>query len=279
MNFIDCHSHLWTSDAGHYPLAPGFRRAQMEPASFTVEELWQHAQPAGIGRVVLIQISFYGYDNRFILEAIRAHPGRFSGVALINQMSPRPEEVMKGLKAQGVRGFRIYPKENPVEKWLDGEGLQAMLKCAAQERLNLCCLIDPDGLPALSRACEKYPEAPLVIDHLCRIGATTGKIEPSDVKALCGMARHKQVTLKVSGFYALGKKQPPYLDLDLVAVIREVFEAFGPQRLMWGSDSPYEIVHGGYQQSLDLIQNGLDFLSAADKEWILRKTAERVFFS
>jgi len=275
MNYIDAHSHIWTPDTGHYPLAAGFRRANMEPPSFTVQELLDRAKPSGVNRVVLIQMSFYGYDNSYMLDAIKMYPGTFSGVAVIDQNAHHPETLMKELKGQGVRGFRIYPKDVPVERWLDGEGLQAMFKSGGEQNLAMCCLIDPNALPALSKACQKFPDTPVVIDHLCRIGVS-GKIEPAEVKALCDMARHKQSTVKVSAFYALGKKKPPYL--DLVPMIKQVYEAFGPERLMWATDCPYQVVDHSYQQSIDLILHGLDFLTAGDKEWILRKTAEKVFF-
>ncbi len=276
MNYIDAHSHIWTPDTGHYPLAAGFRRANMEPRGFTVQELLERAQPAGVNRVVLIQMSFYGYDNRYMLDAIKLYPGKFSGVAVIDQNMVHPEAQMRELKSQGVHGFRIYPKDMPVERWLDGEGLQAMFKTGADENLNMCCLIDPNALPALSKACQKFPDTPVVIDHLCRIGVS-GTIEPAEVKSLCEMARHKRVTVKVSAFYALGKKKPPYL--DLVPMIRQVYEAFGPERLMWATDCPFQVVEHSYQQSIDLILHGLDFLSSSDKDWILRKTAEKVFFT
>ena len=275
MNYIDAHSHIWTPDTGHYPLAPGFRRANMEPASFTVQELLERAKPSGVNRVVLIQMSFYGYDNSYLLDAIKMYPGTFSGVAVIDQNAHHPEAQMKGLKGQGVRGFRIYPKDMPIDRWLDGDGLQAMFKAGGEENLAMCCLIDPNALPALGRACQKFPETPVVIDHLCRIGVS-GKIDSAEVKALCDMARHKKATVKVSAFYALGKKKPPYIDLG--PLIKQVYEAFGPERLMWATDCPYQVVDHSYQQSIDLVLHGLDFLTAGDKEWILRKTAEKAFF-
>ena len=275
MNYIDAHSHIWTPDTGHYPLAAGFRRANMEPPSFTVKELLDHAQPAGVNRVVLIQMSFYGYDNRYMLDAIQMHPGTFSGVAVIDQNDHHPEAQMKDLKAHGVRGFRIYPKDVAIDRWLDGEGLQAMFKAGGEQNLAMCCLIDPNALPALSKVCQKFPDTPVVVDHLCRIGVS-GKIDAADVKALCDMAKHKKVTVKVSAFYALGKKKPPYLDLS--PMIKQVYDSYGPERLMWATDCPYQVVDHTYQQSIDLILHGLDFLKADDEEWILRKTAEKVFF-
>ena len=154
--------------------------------------------------------------------------------------------------------------------------MHAMWTTAAKENLNMCCLINPIDLPALDRMCRDFPDTPVVIDHICRIGVT-GKVEEKEVKALCDMARHKNVTVKISAFYALGKKKPPYH--DLAPLIKRVYDAFGPKRLMWATDCPFQTVDGHtYKQSIDLIKHGLDFLSETDKAWLLRETAEKVFF-
>lgn len=276
MNAIDAHSHIWTPDTERYPLAPGFRRANMDPPSFTAEELLQKMRTVGVKRTVLIQMSFYGFDNSYMLDSIRQYAGTFSGVAVIDQDGPQPAREMRELKKRGVRGFRIYPKNRKIDDWLGSDGMHTMFSVGAEERLAMCCLIDPDALPALDRMCRDFPDTPVVIDHICRIGVS-GTIEPADVKSLSDMARHKQVTVKVSAFYALGKKTPPYH--DLIPLIRQVYDAFGPERLMWASDSPFQVVGGHtYRASIDLIRNGVDFLSEEDRQQLLYKTAERVFF-
>src|SRR5664279_4543079 len=74
--FIDAHVHVWTPDTQGFPLAPGFTKEKaMKPASFTSEELFTQCRPQGVNRVVLIQMSFYKFDNRYMLEAIARHPG------------------------------------------------------------------------------------------------------------------------------------------------------------------------------------------------------------
>lgn len=277
MNFIDAHSHVWTPDTNAYPLAGGFRRALMEPPSFTAEELQNQMRPAGVNRVVLIQMSFYGYDNSYMLDSMRKYPGMFSGVAVIDHNAGAPADEMKRLKKLGVRGFRIYPKDRPVDDWLGSEGMHAMFATGAKENLAMCCLIDPDALPALDRMCRDFPDTPVVIDHICRVGVS-GTVESKDVQALANMARHKNVSVKISAFYALGKKTMPYH--DLAPLIKQVYDAFGPQRLMWATDCPFQVQGGHtYKASIDLIKNGLNFLSDGDKQWLLRKTAERVFFT
>ena len=84
--------------------------------------------------------------------------------------------------------------------------------------------------------------------------------------------------MKISAFYALSKGQPLYL--DLAPVIRRLLEAYGPERLMWATDCPFQVQNGHtYLDSIALIRDRLDFLSDSERQWLLRKTAERVFFS
>jgi predicted TIM-barrel fold metal-dependent hydrolase len=124
--------------------------------------------------------------------------------------------------------------------------------------------------------CKKYPDTPVIIDHLCRIGAD-GTIRDQDVDALCALARHPRVVVKIGAFYALGKKQAPYT--DLAPLIQKVIKAFGVQRCMWESDSPFQVINGHtYQDSIDLVRKRLDFLTDADRDWLLRRTAEEFFF-
>lgn len=273
--FIDAHVHVWTPDLKRYPLAAGYRREDMQPASFTPEELFEHARPAGVTRVTLIQMSYYGFDNSYMLDMMTKHPGVFSGVAVIDE-NAQPARRMVELREQGVRGFRIAPGDRRPDQWLAGEGMQAMWRQGAESGLSMCCLINPEFLPAVGQMCDKHPQTPVVIDHFARVGID-GTIRKSELDQLCALAKHKNVAVKVSAYYALGKKSPPYT--DLLPMIRRVVDAYGPERLMWASDCPFQVVPPHtYRPSIDLIREHADFLSGSDREWLLRKTAERVFF-
>jgi predicted TIM-barrel fold metal-dependent hydrolase len=275
-DYIDAHVHVWTSDTERYPLKPGMAKDRMAVASFTPEELFVHTKPCGVGRIVLIQMSYYGFDNRYMLDSMKRYPSAFAGVAVIDDKD-RPREVMLSLAEKGVRGFRLRPGTAPAGNWLDGPEMAAMWKCGAENGLAMCLLIDPRHLPAVDGMSQRFPETPVVIDHFARIGAD-GEIRKQDLDTLCGLARHKNVRVKISAFYALGKKEPPFL--DLTAMIRRLLDAFGPERLMWASDSPFQVIHGHqYRDSIDLIRTHLEFLSDGDRQWLLRKTAEQTFFS
>jgi predicted TIM-barrel fold metal-dependent hydrolase len=155
--------------------------------------------------------------------------------------------------------------------------MQAMWKCGAEDGLAMCHLVNPDALIAIDGNCEKYPDTPVVIDHFARIGVD-GMIRTRDVDALCRLARHRKTYVKLSAFYALGLKKSPYL--DLLPMIRRLLDAFGPDRLMWATDCPYQVQEGhNYADSIALIRDRLDGLSDGDRDWLLRRTAEKVFFA
>ncbi|HID21212.1 MAG TPA: amidohydrolase [Planctomycetaceae bacterium] len=274
--FIDAHVHVWTSDTDRFPRKPGFAKSKMRRASFTPQEFFPHARPCGVTRVVLIQMSCYGDDNSYMLHVIESHPGLFSGVAVIDP-EDTPQAHMLQLAGHGVRGFRITAAGRPPHRWLDGDGMAAMWRCGADHGLAMCPLINPEHLPAVDRMCRRFPDTRVVIDHFARIGID-GRFHKADLDNLCGLSRHKNVHVKVSAFWALGKRTAPYL--DLAPMIRRVLDAFGPERLMWATDCPWQVMNGHtYKDSIDPIRVRLDFLTQTDRLWLLRKTAERVFFS
>ncbi len=277
LQYIDAHSHVWSPDIARWPLVNGQTRADLKPPSFTPEELFALAEPEGVGRVVLIQHSGYHlWDNSYLIDCAARMPGRFSLVGMIDDRSERPGEKLKALLPQGVRGLRITPRIHG-ESWLEGPGMESLWKTGAETGQAMCCLIDAAQLARVSDMCRRHPETPVVIDHFARVGVD-GTIRDGDVTALCDLAKHKRVSVKLSAYYALGKKEPPYE--DLLPMIRRVLDAFGVERCMWASDAPYQVQPPHtYAASIALIRDRLNGVSAGDKEWLLRKTAERVFFA
>jgi predicted TIM-barrel fold metal-dependent hydrolase len=135
--------------------------------------------------------------------------------------------------------------------------------------------VNADALAEINRMCGVHPGATVVIDHLGRIGAE-GTILESDVDALCALAAHENVNVKVSAFYALGNNKPTHE--DLVPLIRRVYDAFGPDRLMWASDAPPALLTESYEEQITLVRDRVDFLSDSDRDKVMRDTAERVIF-
>jgi len=275
-DFIDAHVHVWTSDTNKYPLAEGYSKESMQPASFTPEDLFAQSRPCGVNRIVLIQMNFYEDDNSYMLDMVEKYPDVFRAVGIVNEKrKDLRETILKQIK-QGVRGYRLYADKKNCLDWENSAAMTQMWEIGAETGVNMCLLSNPDALPVIDRLCKKFPKTPVVIDHMSRIGMT-GTVDQSEVKDLCKLAEHEHVTVKTSAFYALGKKEVPYK--DLVPLIRQLFDAFGPQRLMWASDCPFQVENGHtYAASIELIKDHLDFASQEERSWILRDTAQKVFY-
>ena len=272
--WVDSHVHVWTNDLISYPIIDRFKPEDMVPATFPPTELLRHAATGGVSRIVLVQMSYYGTDNRYMLEAMRTAPGTFGGIGIVDEADD-PAAAMRRLAAQGVRGFRIVPRDNTPEQWLRSEGAAAMWRCATEEGLAMCALINPPHLHSLARMLKDFPDTPVVIDHFARVGID-GRIRADELDLLCSLARWKGVHVKISAYYALGAKQGPYT--DLIPMIRKVIDAYGPERCMWGSDAPYQVMEGHtYADSIALLTDRME-LTAHERECVLRGTATRLFF-
>jgi predicted TIM-barrel fold metal-dependent hydrolase len=257
---FDAHVHIWSDD----------KRRKVAPTSFTAEELLEHARPQGVTMINLVQMSFYGLDHRYMLEAIRKNPGTFVGTAVVPaDSSPNPDATMVAFSKQGIRAFRL--RGGPF----DHPGYDKMFVAGAKHNLALSFIMRPPSLPEVDRMCTKHPDTPVIVDHTCGIGAS-GKIEDDEVAAFLRLARHRRVMVKIGAFYAFGAKRAPYT--DLLPLIRRVVTAFGPERCMWESDSPFQVQKPHtYAASIALIRDHADFLSSTDKEQILFGTAHRFF--
>jgi predicted TIM-barrel fold metal-dependent hydrolase len=196
VDYIDSHVHVWTDDFEHYSLASGVSVETMELRRFLPNQILGHARLSGVGRIVLIQMSYYGTDNRYMLDVLASSAQVFRGVAVIDPLAKDVPEQMDKLKPLGVRGFRIYLIDQAAAKRLESGAFDRMFQAAAEKGMGLCALINPEFLPALSRICARFSETPVVVDHLGRIGMS-GPIEQEQVRALCDLHRHAKVRVKL----------------------------------------------------------------------------------
>ena len=274
--WIDAHSHIWTPDTSRSKLQSGMTVEDLAPKSFTSDELMAVARPSGVGRVVLIQHAlFHGYDTSYLTDARQRHPDVFRVVGMVDDLRPNAGKAMRQLLQHGVTGFRIVPRKG-ITDWLQTDGMTEMWQTAAETRQPMCCLVNPVNLPEVAAACQRHPDTPVVIDHFGRVGID-GQIREAEVDQLCALAKHRQVKIKISAYYALGKKKPPHH--ELIPMIKRLYEVFGAHRLMWASDCPYQLDgENNYQASIALIRDVIDFVTDDERRQLLRTTAEETFF-
>ena len=288
---VDAHIHVWSPDFDTYPLAPGFTPDDLWLPSFTPDDHFAYSQTVGKFRLNLVQMTWYGLDHRYILDLIASDPDTYAGTGIVPGVADvslaDPGKTMVALAAGGLRAFRVRGGKTGrptafgrVSRWLDYPGYESMFKAGAEHELALSFLMGLEDLPDLIRMCRRFPETPIILDHLCGVRIRDGAWPEYEIRALCRMARYPRVMVKLGPFQALGDGKAPYL--DLLPLVERVVDAFGPERVMWESDSggPVQMKNpkDDFAASIALIRDHADFLSPGDKEQILVKTAEDFFF-
>jgi predicted TIM-barrel fold metal-dependent hydrolase len=101
---IDTHVHVWALDDLHRPPPGAILKPPTQPAP--VEWLVEDTEEFGIDHCVLVTASPFGWDNSYVLECLRAHPGRFRAIGLVDPFDPRAPEALRAWMQRGLSGVR-----------------------------------------------------------------------------------------------------------------------------------------------------------------------------
>ena len=257
---IDSHVHAW---ADHTPLSLG--RDYTPSHASPVDALLVQMDAHGVDGAVLVQPSFLGTDNGYLLGAIRDHPDRFRGVAVVAPQTGEAE--LEDLRAAGVAGLRFNLTHGAAPDFRS-DALQALLARTVAADLHVQLHLDaaqlPDVLsPVRAAGCR------IVVDHFGRPSPALGADDPAWAQLIDLGAAGPHV-VKLSAPYRLAGVDPAALAGRLLA-------AFGAERLVWGSDFPWTRFEAGrsYRQCLDWI--ALWAPESADRSRILGPSAAALY--
>jgi L-fuconolactonase len=232
-----------------------------------------------VQHAMLVQIGGY-FNNEYQFKAVEQHPGRFANVVLTDYTKPDAIQVLEQLAQRGVSGVRINaPVRSP------GDDPFAIWKAAARLGLSIT-----SGGQSADFASEEFaqilqmiPEVPVVIEHLGSVNNPTGDPRQTELReTVFGLARFPNAHLKIHGLGEFATRALPVTEpFPFVQPIPPAFEmaydAFGPQRMMWGSDFPLINSREGYPLGLELAMDQFKDKSGEDRAWIFGKTALKVF--
>ncbi len=266
---IDPHVHVWKHDP-RYPWAKETRNPPEKDA--TPEMLLELMRANGVARTVIIQVIYYRWDNSYAADVLRQYPQYFRGVARVDPESPgAPDDLSKLVEEQGFQGVRLSPSEDATGDWMRGPLMPPLWKRCQELKASMNILTGTARLPDVAVLAEKFPDLTVVIDHMADCPAD----RPDELKKLLALARYPKVFVKVSHTWSVSKQPYPYPDAQ--AQVKKLYDAFGPQRLMWGTDWPMVEAHCTYAQALAMVRNEMKFLNDEDRSWMLGRTVERVW--
>lgn len=280
---IDVHMHVWSDDPVKFPFAhpydPKFMPPKI-PASLdrVVKEMDEH----GVSHCVLVQTISHGWDNRYLFHCLKAEPKRFRGQGLIDPTDPRvvAEKLALVMKEPGMAGVRFSPMYyQGKDDWLNAESSNALWQKAEELGAIFNFFIASEQLPKLEDMVRRHPKVKVVIDHLARVDLEKKDAEP-EIKKLLALAKYPNVYVKVSELMILSpSKKYPYR--DTFPLVKKVYEAFGPDRLLWGtgfpSDTRAQADRPTLREELALIQSEIPFFTPDDRTKILGRNAAKLW--
>lgn len=275
---IDTHVHVWSDDLKAFPFAHPTNANFKPPAiAATAESTLAEMDRYGITHAVLTQVIYYGWDNRYLAHCLKQHPTRFRAQGLVNPEAADVAEKFDALvREQGFSGVRLSPLYFPGrDTWVNSEAHQRLWRRADALGGILNFFILAPQLARLETMIEKFPGVRVVIDHLARIDLKSANPE-QEIAALERLARYPNVWVKVTELNTMSvSKKYPYA--DTYAVVKRIYDAFGPDRLLWGTGFPAGTRKQADRPTLDeelaLIRTEVPFFTATDREKILGRNA------
>ena len=279
---VDTHMHVWSDQPASFPFAHPFDPAFKAPAcKATVDMLLDDMDANGVTHCILVQVIFHGWDNRYVAHCAKLHPKRLKAHGLIDPTDP---EVAKKLeywvKEQGLSGMRFSPiYYKGKDDWLNARSSDALWKRAEELGAVFNFFISTPQLPKLEDMVKRFSGVQVVIDHLAQADLKVEDPLP-ELKKLLALTRYPNVWVKVSELTSVSRSGK-YPFRDAHPWVKRVYDAFGPDRLLWGTGYPGS-ARGHYQrptlkEELALIREEIPFFTAADKDKILGGNAARLW--
>ncbi len=252
-------------------------RAFLEgPDEVTGDDMVAAMDAVGVDGALLISpFSLYGYDASYALEVYAQHPGRFG---LIRPFDPQSETIADDMAewtgTPGVVGARVMLVAQPFEA--DDPGLNAILAAGAQAGVPVNVMAS-GKLPLLRELARRHPDTQVVIDHvgLAQPFQPPAPPEPfADLANVLSLAECDNVAIKISGACTLSHQPFPYP--DIWEPLGQVFDAFGFDRCMWGTDWTRAVRLLNFEQGVEAFRV-TDQLSDAERSELMGGTLQKIY--
>jgi predicted TIM-barrel fold metal-dependent hydrolase len=272
---IDSHTHYMEPPSAE---RPHVNHSIMEP--ITVDEIAAHAAAVGVDRVVQVTGSMMGEDNRFSIEGAAARPDKVFGVVgRFDPIAPGVKARLAAYFAQPhILSLRLTLFLADSEAWLRERALEPFLRAAADLRVPVC-VHAPFQNAELQETVRRHRGVRFVVDHMNirHEQDATAQSAFRQWPQLLALAAEPNVWIKVTYFpeAAMGSERYPFPTAR--QRFRELYDHVGAARLVWGSNYPVVKRACSYQEAVDFVRVGCDFLSAAERAAIMGANAAAVF--
>ena len=282
---VDTHVHIWEVPprAPVGPTAPRWSSLPDEPA--TAELLLEDMDANGVDWTVLVQTSFSTWDNGYLADSARKYPDRFVVHGLVDPLAPdNAETAAYWMDERGLAGFRFHPMYYRTDDPAEGSILtrpenEAMFAAIAERRGVVQVHAFPEHAGQLDQAASRWPQITWLIDHMMYPQPEWAAENWAPYEPVLALAAHPNVGIKISDVHNRSQQEFPHA--DMLPVVRRAVEAFGADRLFWGTGYPgYHRVKHGWPTlagELRIVEEAFDFLSPGERSGMLGENAARIW--
>lgn len=276
-SICDIHPHIVSDDETRYPPAPlfGKRSDWSQERPNTVASLIAAMDDAGVNKAAVVHSSTtYGFDNSYVVDGCNQYPDRLIAVGSIDVAAPDAVATINDWVAKGLKGLRIFTGGStkdfdPTE--LENPAAYPAWELLGELGIPMCIQTGPIGLPQVTDLARRFANVNIILDHLGRPDVLDG---PPYAKAesMFRLAELPNIYMKLTPriFGDVKKDQA-----SAETFFPKVVEAFGANRLAWGSNFPTS--PGTLAQIKADAEAGLASLSNDDRAWIFGKTAQILY--
>ena len=271
LKIVDPHVHVWVNDPA-YPWPEENKNPPSEDAA--AETLLALMAAHGVAHTVIVHPMHYRWDCRYVGDVLKKYPKKFQGVCRVNpEAADAADALSKWTEEWGFKGVRLSPSTSEAGDWIANNDLMDPIWSRAEQlRVPMLILTKAPRLPDVQKHIDKHPDLDVVIDHMADCRPTD---PPEELEKLLRLAEFPRVYCKISHTWSISGESYPYR--DTWDQVKQVYDAFGPNRIMWGTDWPVSKPKIEYGKTLELVRDEMDFFNDQDKEWILSKTIERLW--
>ena len=277
---IDTHIHLFADDRKRFPY---HKDATYQPPAAPLEPYKAFVQQAGIDHTVIIHPEPYQDDHSYLeyCFANEPSPDFFKGVCLFDPIRADTGDRMADLVKRNprrIKALRIHTNREkgvppttagPIrDRDLNHPMMRTNIRKAHDLGLGIQMHFIPLHAPEIAKLAREFSKTPFILDHLARAGFGT----PEQYESVLGMAKLGNVYMKFSGVGYTSKQDPPHLDAK--PLVRRTFDAFGPERMLWGGLGQ---TMAGWKEAQSIFDTHLGFASEKDRAQIRGLTAAKLF--
>jgi L-fuconolactonase len=270
---IDVQVHAYERDRPGRPWAAVLHG----PAEVTGDDMVKAMDAVGVDGALLVSpYTMYRYDASYALDVRAAHPDRFAVIKPVDPNDPQvADTIAQWADTEGTVAIRIMMTQGVSTDAAD-PGISRVLAAAARHSfpVNLLCW---GRLDQVGQMAARHPETRLVIDHL----GLQQPFEPpapaapwAELPKLLGLAAHDNIVVKISGACTLSHQPFPYK--DIWDPLGRIFDAFGFDRCMWGTDWTRAVGLLTYKQGVEAFRI-TDRLSYSERAALMGQTLQKVY--